>query len=141
MSAQQLQSSATARASPLARVATAVGRWLRGWLYPAPPDSNRDLQRCHGCGNSQEWYVHYCHVCGRALEGHYRRAQEEFAALAGEGAIRGVEVQPQPDACAACRALAGRLYAPAEMSRLPHPGCTHPKGCRCGYSGVGLQHV
>lgn len=127
----------------LARLVAVLTRGLRsaigGWLYPLPPDTNRDIQRCPGCGNSEEWYMPYCRVCGRALDGYYRRAQEEFRALQATGAMNGVEVLPQRDACPPCRSLAGQVYAPGEMPRLPYPHCTHPKGCRCSYVAVGLH--
>lgn len=40
------------------------------------------------------------------------------------------------DACPACKELDGRRVSFAEIEdhpemTTPHPGCTHPEGCRC----------
>lgn len=45
-----------------------------------------------------------------------------------------VDAIDDPDNCAACRALAARppVLRLEDIPELPHPGCTSPRGCRCG---------
>jgi hypothetical protein len=46
-----------------------------------------------------------------------------------------VRVQPAPDACDACKAMAARTYLASEVPRLPIRGCTRER-CRCTFVAV-----
>jgi hypothetical protein len=52
------------------------------------------------------------------------------------GAIGGIRVVAAPDSCAACRALAGPVYAADQAPLIPVADCTTPQGCRCAYATV-----
>ena len=41
-----------------------------------------------------------------------------------------------PPSCKACLAIQGSVWPIEEAPELPHPGCTHPDGCRCRFSPV-----
>ncbi|MBI3946337.1 MAG: hypothetical protein HY321_10495 [Armatimonadetes bacterium] len=63
-----------------------------------------------------------------------RRALDAYRlGIKAGGALRGVQVMTAPDACPACRALAGAVYPIDEAPAVPVPECTHPAGCRCAY--------
>lgn len=48
------------------------------------------------------------------------------------GQIDGVAlVAADATACAACLAVADRVYVPDHLPRLPIPGCGRAGGCRC----------
>lgn len=48
------------------------------------------------------------------------------------GQIDGVAlVAADATACAACLAVADRVYVPHRLPRLPIPGCERAGGCRC----------
>jgi hypothetical protein len=56
--------------------------------------------------------------------------------MRARGAIRGVRVVTGADSCPTCQALANQVYHPDAAPRLPAPGCSHPRGCRCSYAPV-----
>lgn len=47
--------------------------------------------------------------------------------------IKRVEILGSGDSCPTCAALEGKKFTLDKAPELPHPGCTHEKGCRCGY--------
>jgi hypothetical protein len=53
--------------------------------------------------------------------------------FARSGAL--VRIATADDACEVCRAMAGRVYLPSDVPRLPIRGCTH-KACRCSFVAV-----
>src|SRR5262245_54293744 len=60
--------------------------------------------------------------------------------MKAKGAIVGVRVLVSDDSCPTCQAMAAEVYTPDTAPRLPHPGCTHPAGCRCAYTPVMRSH-
>jgi hypothetical protein len=53
------------------------------------------------------------------------------------GSIKGVEVQPDADSCAAAKTLpVGQVYHPDDAPRLPLPGCPLARRCTCVYRPV-----
>ena len=42
------------------------------------------------------------------------------------------EFYAEDDACAACRALAGKVFDPREAPTIPRPDCLN-EACRCDY--------
>jgi hypothetical protein len=52
------------------------------------------------------------------------------------GAIQGVRVITATESCAACVALAGKVYDPDEAPLIPIDNCVTPGGCRCAYAAV-----
>lgn len=60
--------------------------------------------------------------------------------MKAKGAIVGVRVLVSESSCPTCRALADQVYTPDTAPHLPHPGCTHPEGCRCAYTPVMRSH-
>jgi hypothetical protein len=95
-----------------------------------------DEVRCPKCGRPNPWDRTYCMRCGAVLEGYYRRELERYTQAYLRGRIRGVRVQAAIDACPKCRSLAGKIYKPQEMPRIPIDGCSKPTGCRCCYLPV-----
>jgi len=53
----------------------------------------------------------------------------------GEMKLPYAEIIGCKDSCEACKQLHGRTYTPEQIPDLPHPACTHSKGCRCCLSG------
>lgn len=53
--------------------------------------------------------------------------------MRAHGAIGGIRITTAPDSCAACQALAGRVYEAAEVPIIPVQQCSNPRGCRCVY--------
>jgi hypothetical protein len=45
--------------------------------------------------------------------------------------LAGYQTLAAPDSCAVCQQLAGKRHTITEPAPIPHPGCTHPWGCRC----------
>ena len=60
--------------------------------------------------------------------------------MKAKGAIVGVRVLVSESSCPTCRAMADQVYTPDTAPHLPHPGCTHPDGCRCAYTPVMRSH-
>jgi len=57
-----------------------------------------------------------------------------YQRLLDEGAIDGVAlVAADTTACAACAAIADRVYAPRKLPALPVETCAREGGCRCRY--------
>lgn len=50
--------------------------------------------------------------------------------------IRRVEILGSDDSCPTCAALEGKKFTLDKAPELPHPGCTHDKGCRCLYQSI-----
>lgn len=44
-----------------------------------------------------------------------------------------VRILSANDSCPSCRRFEGRTYTVRQAPELPHPDCTHDKGCRCAY--------
>ena len=61
--------------------------------------------------------------------------------MKAKGAIVGVRVLVSESSCPTCRAMAEQVYTPDTAPHLPHPGCTHPDGCRCAYTPVMRSHA
>ena len=57
-----------------------------------------------------------------------------YQRLLDEGAIDGVAlVAADTTSCAACTAIADRVYAPRKLPTLPVETCSRVGGCRCRY--------
>jgi hypothetical protein len=60
--------------------------------------------------------------------------RDELQRLYHDGVIDGVAlVATDANACAACAAVADRVYVPAHLPELPVAGCSMPGGCRCRF--------
>lgn len=108
------------------KVAAAMG-WLWGSCYERDVKRwlPRDLQT--GLIASNEAAVRMI----ASAVGHRR----QVASAASLASVRGLKLTGVPDnrCCEACRALQGRLFLPCDAPELPHPNCTSPIGCRCGF--------
>ncbi|PIE82056.1 MAG: hypothetical protein CSA11_01760 [Chloroflexi bacterium] len=62
--------------------------------------------------------------------------------MKGGGSIAGVSILIDEDGCDACLSLeAGVIYHPDEAPRLPLPGCSKGRQCRCVYRPVMTYQV
>lgn len=76
------------------------------------------------------------------LERQYARNMLWFSAklrydleqLADAGRKR-VRISAASDSCADCALVNNTEWAVGSVPELPHPNCTHPYGCRCGWRG------
>ena len=59
--------------------------------------------------------------------------ESTYTVLTNMNGIRRVEILGSGDSCPTCAALEGKMFTLDKAPELPHPGCTHDKGCRCGY--------
>ena len=60
------------------------------------------------------------------------QAIDAFQELYLAGRLDGVAlVAADANACAACQAVADRVYVPRHLPRLPIAGCLRAGGCRC----------
>ncbi len=92
------------------------------------------MQTCALCNTSTHDYATHCPNCRADLSEHSFTAVT-LKRLQANPRVRAVRISVAADGCSYC-ADQLRVYPKEQVPRLPHPGCSHPQGCRCFYEPV-----
>ncbi len=95
------------------------------------------MQTCSLCNTSTHDYAIYCPNCQADLR-EYSLTAVALKVLQSNPRVRAIRVSVAADACSYCAEQLG-TYPKDRAPHLPHPGCSHPQGCRCFYEPVIAQ--